>query len=181
MNNKTMTHTQSRVVDIVKGAIVAALYVALTFILAPLSFGPLNLRISEGLNFIALYNKRYVYAITLGVFIVNYFAYGVLDMIVGSISTYIFLFIGRYLGDKLVSLANTLHPLKNSQKMLVKYAILAVVFSASMFTIAGLVYIISAGVGFWATYGVMAVTEFLAMVLGGFIVYPLANRVNFED
>lgn len=176
MNTNHQSYTSQKAQDIVKGALVAALYVALSMLLAPLTFGPLQIRLSEGLNYLGLYNKRYVYSITLGVFIVNYFSYGIWDMLVGSIGTYVFLLIGRALGDWIVN-----HYKFTVDPMIVKYAVLAVIFSLSMFTIATLVIVLGFEAAFWPTYGMLAGTEFIAMAVSAFIVYPISKRINFDD
>lgn len=128
--------------------VIAALYIVLTLAFAPLSFGPLQFRLSEGLNFLALYNKRYVYAMTVGVFIVNYFAFGMWDMIIGSLG--------------------------------IQYAVLLIIFSLSMFTIAGLIIFLGAEEAFWPLYWTLAASEAVAMGLGGLLVYPIARRFDFS-
>ena len=49
--------------EIAKMAMVAALYVVITVFLAPFSFGQVQLRVAEMFNFLALYNKRYVWSV----------------------------------------------------------------------------------------------------------------------
>lgn len=166
--------------DLVRGGIVTAVYIVLTLVLAPLSLGPLGIRLSEGLNFLALYNKRYIYAITLGVFVVNYFAYGVWDMIVGSLSSLIFLMIGRWIAD-LVTEWITKHTKYSGDPMLIKYGILIVIFSLSMFTIALLTIVLGFEAAFWPTYIFMMVTEAISMIAGAFMIYPLSQRINFYE
>ncbi len=61
----------SNVRDLTKAAVVSALYIVITMVFAALSFGPIQFRFSEGLNNLAVFNKRYVVAITLGCFISN--------------------------------------------------------------------------------------------------------------
>ncbi len=59
--NTSSLSTQS----IAKTAVVAALYIAITIILAPISFGVVQIRIAEMFNYLALYNKRYIWGVTL--------------------------------------------------------------------------------------------------------------------
>ena len=48
-----------------KMALVTALYVVVT-VLRPLSFGPIQLRLAELFNYLGVFNKRYIWSITLG-------------------------------------------------------------------------------------------------------------------
>ena len=43
-----------------KMALVTALYVVVTVLLAPLSFGPIQLRLAELFNYLGVFNKRYL-------------------------------------------------------------------------------------------------------------------------
>ena len=67
MQTTSMTHRS--IVSLAKTAIVAAIYVVMTLMLSPLSFGIVQVRFSEMLNYTALFNRRYVWAVTLGVFL----------------------------------------------------------------------------------------------------------------
>ncbi len=165
--------------DLTMVGLVAAAYIVLTLVLAPLSFG-MGIRISEGLNFLALYNKRHIYGITLGVFVVNYFSYGVSDMIVGSLSSLVFLLLGKYLAEWLVDDRRIFRHLK-VDPMILKYLVLGILFSLSMFTIAILVVVLGAGwEAFWVLYLQMAVTEAIGLALGGIILYLVSQRVNLS-
>ncbi|EFR31628.1 QueT transporter family protein [Eremococcus coleocola] len=166
----------SKAHDMTLMAVVSALYVVLTFLLAPLAFGP-GFRISEGLNFLALYNKRHIYAITVGVFIVNYFAYGIWDMVIGSLSSLVFLFIGKYLAEKAATWAQKAG--FKGDPMLVKYAILAIVFSLSMFTITLMIIMLGSGDAFWPLYISQVVIELGSLALGAIFMYPLSKRIDF--
>ena len=73
---------------LVRIAITAALYVALTLAIAPLSYGALQFRISEVLTLLCFYRKDYCYALILGCFISNLFSpLGALDLVFGVAST----------------------------------------------------------------------------------------------
>lgn len=180
MKDLHQTHPRHGAVDLVRGGIVAAVYIVLTMTFAPLSFGPLGIRLSEGLNFLALYNKRYIYGITVGVFVVNYFSYGVWDMIVGSLSSLVFLTIGRWVADKVADWVVN-HTQFSGDPMIVKYIVLTIIFSASMFTIAALTIVLGFESAFWPTYLFMMVTEAISMTAGAFIMYPLSKRINFYE
>ena len=82
--------------EIAKTALVAALYVAVTFALQPVGYGNIQFRVAEMFNFLALYNKRYVWGVTLGCAIANLASpNGFLDVVVGSICTFFVLLICR--------------------------------------------------------------------------------------
>lgn len=65
----------------------AALYVALCFVFAPLSYGPIQFRIAEVLLLLPYYDKKYCYPLILGTFAANIFMYGLPDMIFGTLAT----------------------------------------------------------------------------------------------
>ncbi len=67
-----------------KNAILAALYVALTLVLAPFSFGPVQIRIATALYQLVVLDKRFYAGMVLGVFIANLFSpYGWIDCLAG--------------------------------------------------------------------------------------------------
>lgn len=177
--SNTITPSRFSTIDMTKIAVVAALYLVITLIIAPISYGPIQFRISESLNFLALHNKRYIWAVSIGVFIANFMTYGPIDMIVGSVSTFIFLYIGRWVGDQLVKLA------KQSQFTLlsdqwIRYMSLTVIFALSMFTTTTTIFLVGADAAFLLTYISLALSEFAAMTLGMFIMYPLSKRIDFD-
>ena len=56
---------------IAESAIIAGLYVALTWLLAPISYGAVQFRISEFLILLVVLNPKYAYALVIGCFIAN--------------------------------------------------------------------------------------------------------------
>ena len=56
-----MSNTQSKVANLAKAGVVAGLYVAITLLLAPFSFGAVQLRLSELFNNLSVFNKRYIW------------------------------------------------------------------------------------------------------------------------
>lgn len=94
---------------IVKTAIIAATYAVLTMLLAPISYGPIQFRVSEIMVLLVFIDKRYFTGIALGTFLAGLFSpYGMLDAVVGTIATVVALggiiFVRRALGDNLKSL-----------------------------------------------------------------------------
>lgn len=78
----------SKIRFICEAGIIAALYFAITIIVAPLSFGPLQVRISEALCVLPFFAPSAVPGLFIGCAIANVFGgNGIIDVIVGSLST----------------------------------------------------------------------------------------------
>ena len=73
---------------IAKGALIAALYSVLTVVLAPISYGPVQFRVSEALTLLPFYVSEAVPGLFFGCIIANFFGgFGFVDMVAGSIAT----------------------------------------------------------------------------------------------
>lgn len=72
-----------------KTAIIAALYVALTLISYPFSYGMIQFRISEVLMLLCFYNKRYTTSCVIGCLIANLFSFNLIDCIFGTLATFL--------------------------------------------------------------------------------------------
>lgn len=162
--------------NLMKSAVVTALYIVLTLLFFEASYGPVQFRVSEGLNYLGLYNKRYIWAVTLGVFVVNAFKFGPVDMIVGSLSSLVFIWLGRLLAEWVVERGM----FKAWDETVVKYVILAVVFTLSMFTIA-LELVVLAKVPFWETYVSLMIGEGSSLLFGGIMMYFVSKRIDFNE
>ena len=96
---------------IANAAIIAAVYAALTLILAPISFGVFQIRLSEALCVFSLFTPSAVPGITIGCFLANLIGGGgVWDVVLGSLASLIGCF-GMYkLRDRkyIAPLANVL-------------------------------------------------------------------------
>lgn len=69
-------------------AIIAAVYAALTMVLAPISYGPLQFRISEVLCILPFFFPFSVWGLFIGCIIANLLsAYGAMDIVFGSLAT----------------------------------------------------------------------------------------------
>ncbi|WP_391489237.1 QueT transporter family protein [Clostridium septicum] len=74
---------------LVKTAIIAALYAILTIILAPISYGPIQFRLSEVMVLLAFFDPFYIGGLTLGCLLSNILGgYGVMDIVFGTIATF---------------------------------------------------------------------------------------------
>lgn len=79
-----------RLRDIIDIAIVAAVYVAFTLALYPLSYGSPQFRLSEFLVLLTFFNKKHGIGVTIGVLIANFFnteGFALIDCIFGTLST----------------------------------------------------------------------------------------------
>lgn len=74
--------------DLCEITIIAALYVALTVGLTPLSYGSVQFRLSEALMLLVLYKRKYAISMVLGCFVANLFSpVGWVDIIFGTLAT----------------------------------------------------------------------------------------------
>lgn len=73
-----------------KAALVAAVYVVLTWILPMFSYGPIQFRFSEVLTLLAFYNPIYIFSITIGAAISNLMSpLGIIDVFVGAFHSFL--------------------------------------------------------------------------------------------
>lgn len=69
-------------------AVIAALYAAITIILAPFSYGPIQVRVSEALTVLPFIFPESTIGLFIGCLIANlYGGYGILDIVFGSLAT----------------------------------------------------------------------------------------------
>lgn len=86
----TKRDSKSTALFLSQGAIIAAMYVALTIIFAPISFGAVQVRIAEALTILPLFTPAAVPGLFIGCLIANGLGGGILlDVIFGSIATLI--------------------------------------------------------------------------------------------
>ncbi|RBP67446.1 putative membrane protein [Alkalibaculum bacchi] len=74
---------------IAKAGIIAAIYAAVTVLVAPLSYGSLQMRISEALTVLPYFTKASIPGLFIGCLLANFFGspLGMLDVVLGSLST----------------------------------------------------------------------------------------------
>ena len=68
-------------------AIIAAVYAVLTIVLAPISYGPVQFRISEALTALPFLMPGTVWGVCIGCVIANLYTGSVLDIVFGSLAT----------------------------------------------------------------------------------------------
>ncbi len=85
-----MKNKDPKVLRITQGAVIAALYVVLTLVFAPISFGPVQVRIAEALCILPMFTPAAIPGLFIGCLIANLIGGGImLDVIFGSIATLI--------------------------------------------------------------------------------------------
>ncbi len=73
---------------VTRATMIAALYTALTIALAPVSYGPLQFRVSEALTVLPIIYPEAIYGLFIGALIANIFGgLGIWDIVGGSIAT----------------------------------------------------------------------------------------------
>lgn len=79
---------------LVRCAVLAAIYAAVSLALAPISFGPLQIRVSEALTLMPVFTPDAVWGVTLGCFLTNLVGVftganplGALDVLLGTAAT----------------------------------------------------------------------------------------------
>lgn len=165
MNNQKATIQQTGASEVTKVALVTALYIVITTLLSVVSFGVFQLRLSEMFNFLPLFNRRYIWAVTIGVAIANINSpLGITDVLVGSISTFLVLHFIQLLTGKIKS-------------MLIKFIITAIIFSLSMFTVASMLAIFYE-LPFFITWFSVGLGELFSMTIGGTIIYGISKRIR---
>ena len=139
--------------DMAQIAIVAAIYIVLTITppLNAMAYYGYQFRVSEMMNFLAFYNKKYLIAVTLGCMIANLFSF-----LFGR-------FKNKFLFDGLIRLDHFLF---------------AIFFSISMFTIALELYYLQ-GQPFFYNWLTMGLGEFASLIFGAIVINQLSKRIDF--
>ena len=83
-----------------RGALIGALYAVLTIGLAPISYGPVQFRVSEALTLLPFYLPEAIPGLFAGCVFANFFGgYGLPDMVFGSLATLIAAILSRKSGN----------------------------------------------------------------------------------
>lgn len=151
-----------RVKVIARNGIIAALYVALTWLSMPIAYGLIQFRISEILVLLCFFRKDYAIGLTIACAISNVFSpeIGLLDVVIGSAATLI-----ACLGVCFC-------------KQLWVAAIIPVVANG---LIVGAELVLFAGIAesFWYCAGFVALGEFCVMILGYILFMVFKKRDRF--
>ena len=86
--NKEMTKGRRAALNVTQGALIAAMYVALTLVFKPISFGEIQVRIAEALTILPLFTPVAIPGLFIGCLIANITGGAIIwDVIFGSIAT----------------------------------------------------------------------------------------------
>ena len=123
--------------------------------------------VSEGFNHLVVFNKRYIIALTIGVFIANIWSpYGIVDMIVGTAGTLAMTTMSYFATRKV--------------KSVVKRLAISTIIDALMMRVVAAELYFMAKTPFWATFAWTALGELAALIIGAIIFYLLSRRVDLE-
>ena len=88
MQEQNNTSKMTRIVAL--GALIAAVYAVLTYITAPISFGPIQFRVSEALCILPVFTVAGIPGVTIGCFLANFLSGAVpMDVVFGTLATFI--------------------------------------------------------------------------------------------
>ena len=72
---------------LVRCAVIAALYVVVCLVLAPFSYGAVQVRVAEALCLLPVFGAEYIVGVTLGCFLANLLGSTVVDVVFGTLAT----------------------------------------------------------------------------------------------
>ncbi|WP_277586258.1 QueT transporter family protein [Psychrobacillus antarcticus] len=147
--------------------VIAALYVAVSLLVAPFAFGAVQFRIAEMFNHLIVFNKKYFLGIVLGVFITNLFspmmAY---DLTFG-------------VAHSIITLSLSILATKYVKGNIARLAINTILFTFTMFIIA-FELMLWFDIPFLYTWLTVAIGEFGVLAVGTPLMLALNKRLNFK-
>ena len=72
---------------LVRCAVIAAVYVVVCLVLAPFSYGAVQVRVAEALCLLPVFGTEYIVGVTLGCFLANLLGSTVFDVVFGTLAT----------------------------------------------------------------------------------------------
>lgn len=154
-------------------SLIAAIYVLLTInpLISAVAFGVIQFRVSEILNHLIIYNKKYSIALFLGVFISNILSSaGIVDMIVGSTTTLICCFISLFAYQSIHSTKGKL--LFN----IFNFSVIGMIPIAIMLDVLGF-----ADQTLIISYLFLVISEIIIMIIGAIIVPIIHKTIKFDE
>lgn len=143
---------------IVDNAIIIALYVTLSLITYPISFGPIQFRFAEILVLLCFFRKDYCIGLVLGCAIVNIASFSPFDILFGSLATLLSCLVLMF------------------SKQLIVGILAPIIFNSF---IVGLELNIILGEPLWFTIGTIAIGEAAVMILGYIFFMLMKKRPKF--
>ena len=154
--------------------VIAALYTAVSFLIAPFGFTLIQFRISEVFNHLVVFNKKYIFGIVVGVFITNLLLSPIaVDIIFGVLHS-------------AIALTITIVSAKFIQGIFKRMLFNTLVFTATMIIIAFQLSVFLDipeynGIPFLMIYLTLAIGEFIVMAIGIPVMTALNKRLRFKD
>ena len=87
LNRNTAGQSSVRTRAMVRCAVIAAVYTVLCMVLAPFSYGAVQVRVAEALCLLPVFGAEYIVGVTLGCFLANLFGSTVIDVVFGTLAT----------------------------------------------------------------------------------------------
>ncbi|EJP6473233.1 QueT transporter family protein [Clostridium sp. FAM 1755] len=107
-----MNLQNKKVSNLVFSAVIAAIYTVLTLLLAPISYGQIQVRVSESLTLLPFLSSYSIWGVFLGCIISNLIGgNGIIDIVFGSLATLISAILTYYIGKSNLKLKKYLAPL----------------------------------------------------------------------
>lgn len=152
---------------LVGNGILAALYIAVTMLVQPFGFSQIQFRISEMFNHLVIYNKKYIFGMIIAVFVSNllFSPAPALDIIFG-------------VGHTTIALLIAIASARFIKNVWARMTVNTLFFTFTMFIIAFELKL-ALDFPFLATWGFLAISEFVVMAIGMPIIYALNKRINF--
>lgn len=154
--------------------VIAALYAAVSFLIAPFGFTLIQFRISEVFNHLVVFNKKYIFGIVTGVFITNLILSPIaVDIIFGVLHS-------------IIALSITIFSAKFIKGIFKRMLFNTLIFTATMIIIAFQLSVFADipeynGIPFLMIYLTLAVSEFIVMAIGIPLMAALNKRLNFKE
>lgn len=105
---------QHKIQSLTRGALIAAIYTLMCYLMAPLSYGAVQIRFSEALTLLPVLCPEAIWGVTLGCFLANMLTGSLIDMVLGTLTTMVAAFATYWLRNirwKGLPLASALPPI----------------------------------------------------------------------
>ncbi|ACQ53001.1 QueT transporter family protein [Clostridium botulinum] len=107
-----MNLQNKKISKLVFSAVIAAIYTVLTLLLAPISYGQIQIRVSESLTLLPFLSSYSIWGVFLGCIISNLIGgNGIIDVVFGSLATLIAAILTYYIGKSNLKFKKYLAPL----------------------------------------------------------------------
>ena len=167
MNNKKSSNKSN---FIVKAGLIGAIYAALTMSLPFLSYGSVQLRVSEALTILPLFYPEAVIGLFVGCLISNIIGNGILDVIFGSLATLVSAILTYIVGKKI----------KNDNLKFIVGGFFPVIINAIVIPFTYLM-IMELPSLYWLNFLTVFIGQFLAVYLFGTVLYISIKRIKSKS